>query len=431
MAKGNMLLGHARGKVGDLVFARQNGQQTVRSRAAVVKNPQTKAQMIQRIFLNTVSQAYSKMSPIVNHSFEGIPEGQKSMSYFMKRNLAILRSRVSSELADDWDYSVIYAFTRLGANYFAPNEYEISKGQLPAISVDTFAGSYAETSVAATDGVTYQDIIDSVGLQRGDQLTFIGIHGTDVRADFLYARVILDPRNADGTAAGLDTPFIADGVVNLPSSRNEGSVLLKVEDNQLAFSFADGVTMMCAAVIVSRKGTDGLWKRSNASLAVSDSFVMLSGTSLQDCLDALKSGGLETENPLYLNNAGTTSGGSGSSPTPTPTTDREVLTATKGGVTMTAGENGSAPSAMMSGNAISGTLSGNNTAQKVYAINGASAKPVVGGTLPSEKTEMTVSGGSFSGNADWNGTLPGDTYYFGVVVAEGTTIKQVFCTYTS
>lgn len=430
MAKGNMLLGHARGKVGDLVFARQNGQQTVRSRAAVVRNPQTEAQMIQRLFMNTIAQAYSKMSAIVDHSFEGIPAGQKSMSYFMKRNLAALRSRVAEERALDYDFSAIYAFTKLGQNYFAPNAYEIAKGQLPAVTIDGIYTQYAETDVPATDALTYQDVIDALGLNRGDQLTFIAIHGRSTTSDFKFARVILDPHNEDGSKAELSVAFMDGNAVNCPSPKNEGTVILSVQDDLLSFSFSESTAMTCAAVIVSRKKADGTWLRSNAQLAVSESGITMTGMSLQDCLDALVSGGLDTENPLYLNNAGTTSSGSGSSPAPVPTTDIQVLSCTKGGVAMTAGENGALPSGMEAA-AVTGTLSGNNTAQKIYAVSSDSARPAVGDALPDGAVAMTISGTSFSGSAGWGDGLPGTTYYYAIVVAEGTTIKQVFASYTS
>ena len=72
MAKGNMLLGQAVGSLGDITFSRVNGKQVIKSKPSVVKNPQTEAQLIQRILMNTVIQAYSKMSEICDHSFEGI-----------------------------------------------------------------------------------------------------------------------------------------------------------------------------------------------------------------------------------------------------------------------------------------------------------------------------------------------------------------------
>ena len=217
-----MLLGHARGKVGSLVFSRSNGQQVVRARAEVVKNPRTETQLIQRIFLNTVSQAYSKMQPIVDHSFEGVAPGQASMSFFMKKNLDKIRAYVKNQLDNDQSYDDIVAFTALGENYISPNNYIISKGSLPEV-LPTFTGSTAG-KIENISANTYEGVINSMGLQRGDQITFITMQGSmAVGVDFHYARVILDPINADLTEAPLSTPFIVEGAINLPNGRNEGA----------------------------------------------------------------------------------------------------------------------------------------------------------------------------------------------------------------
>lgn len=425
MAKGNMLLGHARGKVGDLVFARQNGQQVTRARAAVVRNPQTESQMIQRIFLNTIAQAYSKMSAIVDHSFEGVEAGQKSMSYFMKVNINNLRSRVAGFVGQGLPYASVYAFTKLGQNYFAPNVYTVAKGQLPEITTEIPLGSSMVTSIALADGATYADVLAATGLVRGDQLTFIGVEGTDKNMRFAYARVILDPHNTDGSAAELSVPFIAEGAVNLPSQKNEGNLILSVADGKLNAAFSTS-TLYCAAVICSRKKADGTWMRSNATMSVGEFAAVVDGMSLQDCLDALNGSTLDSENPLYLNNAGATGQQAGAG----PVTDIAIASVTKGGVQLTAGDNGAKTSAMEAA-AISGTLSGNNPEQKIYAIASATTKPAVGGNLPSDAVEMTINGTSFSGSQVWGDSMPGSTVYFGIVVAEGSTIKSVFCTYTS
>ena len=171
-----MLLGHARGKVGDLVFSRVNGQQVIRARAAVVKNPMTESQMIQRIILNTIIQAYSRMTEICDHSFEGIPNGQKCMSAFMRKNLSMLRSHVANERADGKLFDEIYAFSPKGMNNFAMNAYIVASGSLPQVEIESVSAlngaKIAITAAGATP--TYEEVITSLGLQRGDQLTFIG-----------------------------------------------------------------------------------------------------------------------------------------------------------------------------------------------------------------------------------------------------------------
>lgn len=303
-----MLLGHARGKVGDLVFSRTNGQQVVRARASVVKNPQTEAQMIQRILLNTVIQAYSRMSEICDHSFEGIPVGQQSMGVFMRRNLAQLRQYVADGVnVLGYTFDDLYAFAPLGTNEFTMNPFVISAGSLPSVTItDISALNGAKIAVVAAGAtLTYEDVITSLGLQRGDQLTFISQEAwTDRRAAFNYARVILDPRDANGAALPLDTAFLSGTAINMPNPRNEGAEITYAYANgSLTFNRSDNA-QFGAAVIVSRQKSDGSWLRSNTSITLVDGVAQLvNSRSLQECLDLFTAGSIDTVNPLYLNNA--------------------------------------------------------------------------------------------------------------------------------
>ena len=302
-----MLLGHARGKVGDLVFSRVNGQQVTRARAAVVKNPQTEAQMIQRILLNTVIQAYSRMSEICDHSYEGVQTGQKSMSAFMRKNLNQLRTFVASERESGHFFDEIYSFSPLGSNQFAMNEYIIATGTLPAVttSVDASLGGIVAITASGAS-LTYADVINSLGLQRGDQLTFIIQEAwSDGRAAFKFARVILDPRDADGNELSLDTLFLTGTAINQPNSKNETEeITFNYTNSQLRFYFEQG-TSFGAAVIVSRQRTDGTWLRSNTSIVLEDAmpYSLISNYTLQECLDAAAAGSLDLVNARYLNNA--------------------------------------------------------------------------------------------------------------------------------
>lgn len=303
MSKGNMLLGHARGKVGSLVFSRSNGKQVVRANADVVKNPQTEKQMIQRIIMATVAQAYSRFQPICDHSFEGLQAGQQTMSAFVSANLKLMRENIAAAVADNQSFDDIKAFTPVGSNEYASNTYIIAKGKLPEV-IASFTGS-TRAKVAGIAANTYAAVISALGLQRGDQLTFVTTQGASgANMTFHYARVILDPLNADGTQAELSVPFIADGAINLPNSRNEGNFnVLEFADSAIAWNFsAQSVTG--AAVIVSRQNADGTWKRSNATLQVNESGILYE-RSLQECLDLVKSGSIDTLSSMYLNNAGT------------------------------------------------------------------------------------------------------------------------------
>lgn len=310
-----MLLGHARGKVGDLVFSRVNGKQVTRARAAVVKNPQTEAQMIQRILLNTVIQAYSRMSEICDHSFEGVAQGQPCMSAFMKRNLALLRQYVSDGVnIEGHTFADLYAFSPIGSNEFTMNPFVIAAGSLPSVTIaDISALNGAKIAVtAAGAALTYDDVITSLGLQRGDQLTFISQEAwTDRRAAFNFARVILDPRDADGNQLPLTTEFLNGTAINMPNPRNEGSEInYSFANGYLTFNRSDN-SQFGAAVIVSRQKADGTWLRSNTSITlVAGTAQLVNSRSLQECLDLFAAGSIDVANPLYLNNARRVTGAS-------------------------------------------------------------------------------------------------------------------------
>lgn len=290
-----MLLGHARGKVGDLVFSRVNGKQVTRARAAVVKNPQTEAQMIQRILLNTVAQAYSKMSAITDHSFEGVAAGQPSMAYFMRRNLGLLRTT----LAEIGDFDAVAPMTSpIGTNGLASNTYVISKGQLAEIIPTVSSGGIA----IALSANTYEAVLTATGLQRGDQLTIITVSGSEYTDQkFHYSRIILAPVEADGSEAPLSTAFLENGAIVKPNPRNENT------GHTYSFSDGDFLTTVAAqvvnmaAAIGSRQKTDGSWLRSNAALILADGASI--GYTMQASLDLFAAGGLDVENPMYLNNA--------------------------------------------------------------------------------------------------------------------------------
>lgn len=295
MSKGNMLLGHARGKVGSLVFSRVNGQQITRARAEQVKNPQTDAQVIQRILLNTVSQAYSRMASICDHSFEGVKAGQDSMSYFMRTNLNALRAKLAEQGGIDTDEVLT---TPIGQSFLASNDYVISKGSLPALNPALVANNGMDWNIGAN---TYKAVIDMYGLQRGDQITFclIRMDAQNV-VTFKYARIILDPRNDDGSEAPLTTTLFIGDAVNKPSPKNETPDFTFGVDNQ-AVLISAGFNTIAGCIIASRQKDDGTWMRSNSNMATNDLSTV--GETVADALNDFRSGSIDVVNPKYLNNA--------------------------------------------------------------------------------------------------------------------------------
>lgn len=292
MAKDNLFLGTARGSVGDVTFSRLNGIQVARVRNRSPRNPQSPAQMVQRIIISTVGKAYSFMSEICNHSFEGFETGQLSQRKFMEVNVGMLRDKVADILAYPVEESILAsdAFNFSFKNDYAPvlNSYMLSAGSLPSIQLATLAGdNYAcitfDPGEITSANVTYNDIVSLLGLQRGDQLTFIQVahdgskteHDRDILTGFRFARVILEPSDGDMTSL-----FFNNGQINKPNDRNAGKFSsLFIANTEtikgLNFSLAD-ITQTTdsgpqdrllagSAVILSRQ-VGGRWLRSTQFL---------------------------------------------------------------------------------------------------------------------------------------------------------------------
>lgn len=317
MAKGNMFQGMARGKVGDVVFSRLNGQQISRVRNRAPHNPRSEKQLTQRIIMNTVMQAYSKMSAIVDHSFEGYKAGQETMSQFMSLNAKALRTKVANAVANNDDLASLYAFTPLGSSYYSPNDFILSKGTLPEVVPSTGVGSTVSTlQLEFSDtSLTYQTVIDAYGLKRGDQITFVCMYASPSNSEdgeFIYTRVILDPTSADGTPAPLSSNLIdsVNGKINVPSPRNEGtfrslSVGMGTSSVTLEYTLSNKI-LISAAVILSSKKADGTWARSNSKFITFNLGAFAQGyLSFAEALDRAMYGDIDFLSDRYLNNAGT------------------------------------------------------------------------------------------------------------------------------
>ncbi len=325
MSKGNLFLGQARGSVGDVTFSRMDGKQVARARNRAPKNPRSILQVLQRVCFATASKAYSAMSPIVDHSFEGLAAGTPNQSRFLVVNNGLLRDKLADIIAYP-DLDKLYGST--AANYSlrgAPkpvlNEYVISEGSLPAVAIEPIDDGtgiiFAEDLVPVGVLPTYAEVVNVLGLQRGDQLTFCGLahnftsyaQGTEPYEyinGFEFARVILEPASGD-----MSTNFITNsGTINSPNERNQGSVKFAFESddedirlleiNNVKFG-NDGTRTLCyGAIIVSRLGVDGKWLRSSATLIKTTTGDMDTDT-IGDAYDSYM---YATSSELYLNQAG-------------------------------------------------------------------------------------------------------------------------------
>lgn len=91
MAKGNLFLSQARGKVGSVVFYRKDGQQVTRVYTDQVKNPRSDAQNAQRAIFYTAQRWAAGAKYLIEQGQEGITDKTKARNAFVKRALRDIR----------------------------------------------------------------------------------------------------------------------------------------------------------------------------------------------------------------------------------------------------------------------------------------------------------------------------------------------------
>lgn len=201
MAKGNALLGTLRGSTGDVTFRVSNGRQVMSKRARVVRNPKTSKQTYQRMFFATIAKAQSAMKKIVDHSFENVEHGAKSLRYFTTKNIALMRQNAK------FDYN-LQAWVSPGMSFVPPrtvgatfNKYRVSEGSLspnnvlpwykgadvkyPLDSMEaaTFAPAFTDNlGIISTDNKDlrnraltslFDEMLRNEGCVPGDYMTFV------------------------------------------------------------------------------------------------------------------------------------------------------------------------------------------------------------------------------------------------------------------
>lgn len=174
MAKGNMFQGMARGKVGDVVFSRNNGEQISRVRNRHPKNPRTNKQMYQRAVMATVMQAYAAGQEIFNHSFQGKSVGAENQRAFLSKNSKLLRGLLASEIeAGTAALNCNVAVVAPGAITPVPNEYMISEGAYPQNFFGWKEISKEFSIPSDKESETVAEYAQRLGLNAGDIYTFV------------------------------------------------------------------------------------------------------------------------------------------------------------------------------------------------------------------------------------------------------------------
>ena len=252
MAKSNSFFGLRRGSTKSLTFSVNDGMQITKDRVTEVKNPRSKAQMAQRCLLKTISLAYSGMKSILDHSFEGIPYGARSMRHFQSLNFNLVK-------AARFATAKTIGFAKYGDSTPNLGQYVIAQGSLnqPNFHGFTVAVQGSGISIAVSNVTTVADFATKLGIGLGELITVCAqIQSTKNAVAFAWVRFTLP---SDATANISDIKVESN--LSVEASFESGvSAVVTVAD----FG-ADTAKGTLYTAIRSKYGTNG-WMRSKAVL---------------------------------------------------------------------------------------------------------------------------------------------------------------------
>lgn len=259
MSKGNMFVGSARGRVGNLVLYTRKGSQITRAYQATVKNPKTSGQMLQRAKFSNAVKFYQKA---VQHFFKFAYQDQKpsetAFNAFMRHNV---------------DRACLLRKDEVNDPYFpAFGRWQMSQGSLAAPMVPKFNGDaalFANTGIKGTEKTVadLSSILIGQGYHVGDIITFVCISSLVNSVDFDLSNYydsgnLLQPQwdiRQLIVSTSDQTP-----ISEIPSLGPSVGVLSAVNGG-LQFAFTNPKYSNAAAVIATRKGS-GVTYASNAEL---------------------------------------------------------------------------------------------------------------------------------------------------------------------
>lgn len=196
MGKAGFIMQGARGRLGDTIYYK--GEKGTYQRVRVApRNAQTAKQMAQRIIFATVNQAAAWMKSLVNHSFENVPEGEKSVREFTRLNLKLLRQYAADDFTNTPSAADSKVFvTTKGISTLIPNRYVVSKGTLIYDGIIDFASSGPLSGLVGNFGnfllngtlkeINKEDQECKIEFKALDVLSLLGIHSANDQLSFVY-----------------------------------------------------------------------------------------------------------------------------------------------------------------------------------------------------------------------------------------------------
>ena len=261
---------YIRGRIGSDVYSvgktsKGARQQVVRSLAEQVSNPRTQEQMKGRMIMSTVMQAVSALQPIIDHSFDGLPVGQPSISEFIRRNYALVKADVAAHPASGNFFGLV-KYQEKGAR---AGKYIVSSGTAALPAAVTGDDSAMIIGLTATT-LTVGGLKAALGLSADGYLTYVLLSAAKGAQ---FVRVQLTTELADETAIS------ADNVGSLFTVSGNASATVTLSSNNILVSITDPGTGAFYGFIVSEK-VNGSWVHNTMTLNGADSVDYAADTAL-------------------------------------------------------------------------------------------------------------------------------------------------------
>ena len=261
---------YIRGRIGSDVYSvGKNGmgekQQVVRSLAEQVSNPRSQGQMFGRMIMSTTMQAVSALTAIIDHSFDGYPKGQPSISQFIKNNYALIKADAIAHPAAD----NVFGLNKYQEKGIKVGNYLVSDGnQITPAAIVVGSGEMVISLTAGT--MTVGGLKAALGLSAEGYLTVVAVGST---SGVVYYRVQLTTTLADSTA------ITSSNVGSLFTITGNVTPSVSVATNDIAFSLSLSDSSIASGVIVSEK-IEGAWKHNRCQLDGAESPTFPSDTAL-------------------------------------------------------------------------------------------------------------------------------------------------------
>lgn len=244
MAKSKSFFGLRTGSTKSLTFQIYRGLQITKERVTRVSNPQSNAQMQQRILIPMVAQCRNMLSGLVDHSFEGVPYGYKSLQHFSTLNLR----KGALNVVD---------YVPKGAKEPGVADYIISTGSLPGITCSD-NGTLGAHKMYTPNNLNIPVMANHAEMTKGDPIpsdwvdSFLAANPFLRKGDQLTClELVKDGSYTIGDFSGTNKKFVISRLILDPADPSFSSFKF-VEVYAMHAMFSNGTMTICPFVTAAQ-----------------------------------------------------------------------------------------------------------------------------------------------------------------------------------